>query len=234
MYLRLAADDSWRWIFYINIPVGILTTLLVYKLLEDPPFLPRKKSLANFDYIGFALLIIGVGALQVALDKGQEDDWFGSHFITTLFVLAALGLFSMVLWEWFHKDPLVDIRLFNKNFNFTSCNLMFFAMGAAILSQTVLLPQFLQTLMGYTAESAGMVLSASAVLLLCLARRWQAHCSLPSTSSAGIWVDLNGCRYVHFVQADRSVNKFFSHGVVAHYAVSAGRVFDRAAYNRRI
>jgi DHA2 family multidrug resistance protein len=159
---------SWRWIFYINVPVGIVTTLLVYQLLEDPPYLSRvKKALARFDYIGFALLTVGVGALQVALDKGQEDDWFGSHFITTLIVLAILGLVSMVIWEWFHNEPIVDIRLF-KNFNFASTNLMFFALGAALLSQTVLLPQFLQTLMGYTAEKAGMVLSASAVLLLCL------------------------------------------------------------------
>jgi MFS transporter, DHA2 family, multidrug resistance protein len=157
---------SWRWIFYINVPVGVLTALLVYQLLEEPAYLSRvKKSLARFDYVGFALLAIGVGALQVALDKGQEDDWFGSHFITTLIVLATVGLVSMVAWEWFHKEPIVDVRLF-KNFNFAGCNLMFFAFGVALLSQTVLLPLLLQTLMGYTAETAGMVLSASAVLLL--------------------------------------------------------------------
>jgi DHA2 family multidrug resistance protein len=159
---------SWRWIFYINVPVGILAVLLVYQLLEDPPLLSStKKGFANFDYIGFALLSIGVGALQVALDKGQEDDWFGSHFITTMIVLATVGLVSMVIWEWFHKDPIVDVHLF-KNFNFASSNLMFFALGAALLGQTVLLPEFLQTLMGYTAEIAGMVLSASALFLLCL------------------------------------------------------------------
>src|ERR1700756_946784 len=83
---------SWRWIFYINVPVGILAVLLVYQLVEDPPYLSREKKRAGrFDYIGFALLAIGVGALQVALDKGQEDDWFGSHFITTLIVIAAIG-----------------------------------------------------------------------------------------------------------------------------------------------
>src|SRR6266481_2006099 len=84
---------SWRWIFYINVPVGILAVLLVYQLLQDPPSLSReRKGAGRFDYIGFALLAIGVGALQVALDKGQEDDWFGSHFITTLIVVAAVGL----------------------------------------------------------------------------------------------------------------------------------------------
>jgi DHA2 family multidrug resistance protein len=159
---------SWRWIFYINIPVGILAVLLVFQLLEDPPYLSRVKSgLARFDYIGFALLAVGVGALQVALDKGQEDDWFGSHFITMLVVIAAIGLVSMVIWEWFHKEPIVDVRLF-KSFNFASSNLMFFVVGVVLFSSTVLLPQFLQTLLGYTAEAAGMVLSAAAILLLFL------------------------------------------------------------------
>jgi len=159
---------SWRWIFYINIPVGILATLLVYQLLEDPPYLSRvKASLARFDYIGFALLVLGVSALQITLDKGQEDDWFGSRFIATLIVTAALSLVALVIWEWFHKEPLVEVRLF-KIFNFASCNLMFFALGIAILGGTVLIPLFLQTIMGYTAEIAGLVLSGSAILLLFL------------------------------------------------------------------
>jgi DHA2 family multidrug resistance protein len=157
---------SWRWIFYINVPVGILAVLLVHQLVEDPPYLSRvKRGIGRFDYMGFALLAIGVGALQIALDKGQEDDWFGSHFITALIVIAAIGLVSMVIWEWFRKEPIVDVRLF-KNFNFASSNLMFFVVGVVLFSSTVLLPQFLQTLMGYTAEASGLVLSAAAVLLL--------------------------------------------------------------------
>src|SRR5580704_3314290 len=158
---------SWRWIFYINIPVGILAILLVSHLVQDPPYLSRMKKSTRFDYIGFGLLTIGVGALQIALDKGQEDDWFGSRFITTLIVIAAAGLISMVIWEWFHKEPVVDVHLF-KSFNFASCNLMLFAFGFVLFSSTVLLPQFLQTLMGYTAESAGMVLSAAAIFLVFL------------------------------------------------------------------
>jgi DHA2 family multidrug resistance protein len=158
---------SWRWIFYINIPVGILALLLVSHLVQDPPYLSRMKKSTRFDYIGFGLLAIGVGALQVALDKGQEDDWFGSRFITTLIVIAAAGLISMVIWEWLHKEPVVDVHLF-KSFNFASCNLMLFAFGFVLFSSTVLLPQFLQTLMGYTAETAGMVLSVAAILLVFL------------------------------------------------------------------
>ena len=159
---------SWRWIFYINVPVGILAVLLVSQLVQDPPNLSRLKATgARFDYIGFGLLAIGVGALQVALDKGQEDDWFGSGFITTLIVVAAVGLISLIIWEWRHKEPIVDIRLF-KMFNFASCNVMMFVLGAVLFSSTVLLPQFLQTLMGYTAQAAGMVISMAAIFLVFL------------------------------------------------------------------
>ncbi len=104
---------SWRWIFYINVPVGALALALVYRLVEDPPYLARLgKRRSGFDFIGFSLLTVGVGALQIALDKGQEDDWFGSLFITTLVLIAAVGLVSLVIWEWFQKEPIVDVRLF--------------------------------------------------------------------------------------------------------------------------
>jgi DHA2 family multidrug resistance protein len=159
---------SWRWIFYINVPVGILALLLVSQLIHDPPDLSRlKRAMPTFDYLGFGLLAVGVGALQVALDKGQEDDWFGSRFITTLIILAAVSLVSLVIWEWRHKEPIVDVRLF-KMFNFASCNVMMFVLGIVLFSSTVLLPQFLQTLMGYTAQTAGMVLSMAAIALVFL------------------------------------------------------------------
>jgi DHA2 family multidrug resistance protein len=157
---------SWRWIFYINVPVGILALMLVYQLIEDPPYIARLKArLSGFDYIGFSLLALGVGALQIVLDKGQEDDWFGSHFITTLAVIAAVGLVSLVIWEWSQKEPIVDVRLF-KNFNVATTNVMFLMLGAALFSSTVLMPQLLQTLMGYPAQKAGNVLSAGALVVL--------------------------------------------------------------------
>jgi len=159
---------SWRWIFFINLPVGILTLLLVVRLVEDPPWMKRLAGAAvKIDYIGVALLTLGVGALQVMLDKGQEDDWFGSRFILTLAVLAAVGLVSLVIWEWFHKEPIVDVRLF-KNINFLGANAMMFVLGIMLFSSLVMMPQFLQTLMGYTAESAGLVLSGGALVLLFL------------------------------------------------------------------
>jgi DHA2 family multidrug resistance protein len=157
---------SWRWIFLINLPVGLLTMALVYRLIQDPPSLVlRKRSEIKFDYFGFSLLALGVGALQIMLDKGQEDDWFGSKFIITLAVIGGLCLIALIIHEWFHEDPIVDVRLF-KNANFATANMMMFMVGAVSFAATVLMPQFLQTLMGYTAQSAGMVLSASAILLL--------------------------------------------------------------------
>jgi MFS transporter, DHA2 family, multidrug resistance protein len=157
---------SWRWIFFINLPVGILTLILILRLVEDPPWLKRAKgALTRFDYIGFGLLTLGIGALQIMLDKGQEDDWFESRFILTLAILAAAGLVCCVLWEWFHRNPIIDVRLF-KNVNFLGANGMMFILGIMLFSSLVMMPLFLQSLLGYTAESAGLVLSGGGLLLL--------------------------------------------------------------------
>jgi MFS transporter, DHA2 family, multidrug resistance protein len=159
---------SWRWIFFINIPVGLLTLFLVFRLLEDPPWVKRTKGAGiRIDYIGVGLLALGVGALQVVLDKGQEDDWFGSHFITTLAIIAAVCLLSLVIWEWFQKTPIIDVLMF-KNANFLGASFMMFVLGIMLFSSLVMMPQFLQTLMGYTAESAGLVLSGGGFILLFL------------------------------------------------------------------
>ncbi|MGB2670738.1 MAG: DHA2 family efflux MFS transporter permease subunit [Candidatus Acidiferrum sp.] len=157
---------SWRWIFSINIPVGIATWLLVRRFVDDPPYLSRQKRAGvKLDYIGIALLALGIGALQILLDKGQEDDWFGSHFITTLVVVATVCLISLVIWEWFQESPIIDVHMF-KSFNFASANLMMFTLGILLFSSLVLMPQFLQTLLGYTSELAGLALSAGGLVLL--------------------------------------------------------------------
>ena len=157
---------TWRWIFFINLPVGILALFLVFRVVEDPPWVKRAAGAGiKIDYIGVALLALGVGALQVMLDKGQEDDWFGSQFILTLAVLAGVGLVSFVLWEWFYSKPIVDVRLF-KNLNFLASNSMMFILGIMYFASLVMMPLFLQTLLGYTSESAGLVLSASGLVLL--------------------------------------------------------------------
>src|SRR5271154_6244412 len=161
---------TWRWIFLMNLPVGIAALFLVYTLVEDPPYLTKARALGKrvqLDYVGFSLLALGVGALQILLDKGQEDDWFGSRFIVTLAFLAVVGLVSLVIWEWFYKSPIVDVRLY-KNLNFLGANAMMFMLGIMYFASLVMMPLFLQSLMGYTAESAGLVLSGGGVLLLLL------------------------------------------------------------------
>jgi len=157
---------SWRWIFFINLPVGAMTWFLVRRFVEDPPYLQRlKRAGVKLDYVGITLLTVGVGALQILLDKGQEDDWFGSRFITSLAVTSAVCLISLVVWEWFERAPIIDVRMF-KSFNFASASLMLFVLGILLFSSLVLMPQFLQTLLGYTSELAGLALSAGGLVLL--------------------------------------------------------------------
>ena len=162
----LTDNYSWRWIFYINLPVGIATLFLVLRVVEDPPYIARNRSAGvRIDYIGISLLALGVGALQVLLDKGQEDDWFGSQFIVTLAVICVISLVSLVFWELHTKTPVIDIRMY-KSFNFAVGSLMMFFLGVLLFSSLVMMPQFLQTLMGYTAQSAGLVLSGASLIIL--------------------------------------------------------------------
>jgi DHA2 family multidrug resistance protein len=159
---------SWRWLFFLNIPVGILSLALTNKVVEDPPYLKRAKKLAgSVDYIGLGLLVITIGSLQMMLDKGQEDDWFSSGFIVSCAFLAGIG-FLFFLWrESTIEHPIVDLKLF-RNRNFTMTMIVLFAIGASLYSTTVLIPQFLQQMMGYTAERAGMAISAGGLVLIVL------------------------------------------------------------------
>ncbi|MBS1849961.1 MAG: DHA2 family efflux MFS transporter permease subunit [Acidobacteria bacterium] len=159
---------TWRWIFFINIPVGILSLLLTSRLIQDPPYLKLKKlSELKVDYVGLGFVALGLGALQIVLDKGQRDDWFESHFIVALSVIAAASLIFVAFWEWHHKDPVIDLHLFRER-TFTAANVMMFMLGFALLGSTLLLPLFMQTLLGYTAERAGMALSPGGFAIMLL------------------------------------------------------------------
>ena len=150
---------TWRWIFFVNIPVGILSLLLTTRLIQDPPYLKRRKlSETKIDYVGLGFVALGLGCLQIVLDKGQRDDWFESHFILALSIISAASLVFVIWWEWTHKDPIIDLHLFRER-TFAVSNLLMFMLGFALLGSTLLLPLFLQTLMGYTAELSGMALS---------------------------------------------------------------------------
>jgi MFS transporter, DHA2 family, multidrug resistance protein len=157
---------NWRWIFFINIPVGIISLLLTNRLISDPPYMKALRySGVKVDYIGLGLLALGLGSLQVVLDKGQRDDWFGSHFIVTMTVICVVALIAVIFWEWHHKDPIIDLHLFRER-SFAIGNMLMFMVGFALLSSTVLIPQFLQNLLGYTAELAGLALMPGGFAIL--------------------------------------------------------------------
>ena len=149
---------SWRWIFFMNIPVGILSVALTSLLVSDPPWIRAKKTGGiKVDYIGFGLLAIGLGALQIVLDKGEREDWFETHYILILTVIAVICLISVYFWERYHEHPIIEVRLFSDRTFLMAC-VMLFIVGFVLYATTLLLPQLAQTLMGYTAtaELAGL------------------------------------------------------------------------------
>ena len=159
---------TWRWIFFLNIPVGILSLFLSNRLVEDPPYLAAiRKRREGVDYWGLGLLILAIGSLQIMLDKGQEDDWLSSRFITTLAVTAVIGLVLFFWRELTVEHPILDLRLFLRR-NVGMTQLVMFMVGISLYSSTVLIPQFLQEIMGYTARQAGMAVSSGGLVLMFL------------------------------------------------------------------
>jgi len=159
---------SWRWIFFLNIPVGILSLYLTNRLVEDPPYLAEiRKRGERIDYWGLGLLVVAIGAIQVMLDKGQEDDWFSSHFIVICAVVAVIGLIIFFIRELSIEHPVLDLRLFGQR-NVGMTQFVMFMVGVSLYSSTVLIPQFLQEIMGYSARQAGMAVSSGGVVLMFL------------------------------------------------------------------
>jgi MFS transporter, DHA2 family, multidrug resistance protein len=148
---------SWRWIFYINVPVGVLAFLLAEDLIEDPPYVRRNKH-ATVDFAGFALLAIWLGTLQIVLDKGQEEDWFASDWICWLTAISAVAMAAFLIWELRVAHPVVDLRLL-RNRNFASGLTLITMVGVVLYGTTAAIPIYLQTLMGYTALGSGLALS---------------------------------------------------------------------------
>ncbi|MBS1813431.1 MAG: DHA2 family efflux MFS transporter permease subunit [Acidobacteria bacterium] len=167
---------DWRWIFFINVPVAILSLFLTSRMVEDPPHIihevqEAKRNGINLDYFGFALLALGFGSLEFILDKGQQDDWFGSHLITTFIVICVVSLVTLVLWELYQlkrgNRPILNLTLFKRK-TFAVAFTLLFVLGFALYSTTILLPQMVQTLMGYTAELAGLVLSPGGFVIMAM------------------------------------------------------------------
>ncbi|HXW70005.1 MAG TPA: DHA2 family efflux MFS transporter permease subunit [Methylocella sp.] len=156
---------NWRWVFYINIPIGIVAVFFVSFLVEDPPWLKRR--FAGVDYIGLALITIGIGCLQVMMDRGETEDWFGSKFIQLAALLAVLGILGAIGWLLIAEKPIVNLDVF-KNKNFTMGCVFISIVGGTLYASAVVIPQFAQTVLGYTALWAGMVLSPGGIAVIVL------------------------------------------------------------------
>jgi DHA2 family multidrug resistance protein len=174
---------SWGWIFFINLPVGILSLMMTSALITDPPYLVRKSFASGLkvDYMGFALLALGLGSLEIVLDEGQRNDWFGSPFIVAFAISTVICLVGVVVWELRQKQPVIDFHVL-KDRNFALATLSMLVLGFVLYGSTTLLPLFLQTLLGYTAMLSGMVLSPGGIVIcICmpivglLLRKYQAR-----------------------------------------------------------
>jgi DHA2 family multidrug resistance protein len=165
---------SWRWIFFINIPIGILSLLLTSRLIQDPPAFEAERATVrhggklSIDGVGIGLIALASGTLEVALDRGQIEDWLGSSFICWMLALALFGWIATVIWEMRAKEPVIDFRLL-ANRNFAIANVLFFVFGLGLFGSTTLIPQILQSLYGYRAIDAGLVLGPGALVITALA-----------------------------------------------------------------
>src|SRR5215471_8860957 len=165
---------SWRWIFFINVPIGILSLVLTSRILSDPPEFKREVEAARsagklkIDYVGILLIAVGFASLEVVLDRGERLDWFGSSFIIAFLVIAIAALGLAIYWELHHPDPVVEIRLLKER-NFAIANAYYFLFGFVLFGSTVLIPQMVQSLYGYTATDAGLVLGPGAMVIVVLA-----------------------------------------------------------------
>ena len=160
---------SWRWIFYINVPVGIISLLLTSVLISDPPHMKRANFKSGFriDYIGIGLISLGLGSMQIILDKGERDDWLSSNFIRFFFVTMLIGIIAGIIWELRQKEPVIDLRML-KDRNFAISSMAMFLLGFVLYATTVLIPQLLQELLGYTARLAGLALSPGGAVIMCM------------------------------------------------------------------
>jgi len=151
----LTDQYSWPWIFYINVPIGVLNLVLVSRFIEDPPYLVREKG--YIDWPGLGLLVVGLGSLQLMLEEGEKNDWFQSSFIVRLGALAAVGLMLFVWRELTTERPAVNLRIL-RNLSFSSATALGGVLGLALNGSLFLLPVFLQNLIGFNAMQSGITM----------------------------------------------------------------------------
>ncbi len=218
---------SWRWIFFINIPVGIISLILTSFMVDDPPYFEeeraKRKGRLRVDYWGIIFIALGLGFLQILLDKGEREDWLASGFMRTCALVSAAGLILAVYWEFKQRDPVVDLSLL-RNRNFGISAFLMFMVGVVLLGSTVLIPQYLQLVMGYSATEAGLAISPGGLLVMGMLpfvglllgkveARWLIGVGLAITSFA----------LIHMTHFD--IDMDFKYAVVARCYQAAGLAF---------
>src|SRR5246127_4034266 len=167
---------DWRWIFFLNVPICLLSLFLTSRIVEDPPYVKKQVAISQkggikLDFLGFGLLGLCFGSLEFILDKGQEDDWFSSHLITFFAVAMVVAFCVMIWWELrqlrIGPPPILNLTLFKRP-NFSISFILMFVLGFSLYGTTILIPQFVQTLLGYTAELAGLVLSPAGLMMMAM------------------------------------------------------------------
>jgi DHA2 family multidrug resistance protein len=165
---------SWRWVYFINVPIGLLSLLLSSRLVRDPAAYTeerrktRRGGKLRIDYLGIGLIAVGFACLEVVLDRGEREDWLESHFIASFLAIAVVAIALAIWWEWRHDDPVVELTLLRER-NFAIANLYYFLFAFGLFGSTVLIPEMLQTLFGYTATDSGLVLGPGAAVITLLA-----------------------------------------------------------------
>ena len=162
-------QSTWRWIFFVNIPVGTLAVFLNLILVEDPPWEKekQKRKTRGIDYYGLGLIALGLGCMQIVMDRGEDDGWFGSPFIVTMAVIAFLGIFGAICWLLTAKKPIINLDVF-KDKNFATGCILIAAMGLILYASSVIIPQFAQQELGYTAYISGLILSPGGIVVIIL------------------------------------------------------------------
>ena len=160
---------DWRWIFFVNIPFGIIAVFANFVLVEDPPWekAKQKRKTRGIDFIGLSLITLGLGCMQIMIDRGEDDDWFGSPFIVTMAVLAFIGIFGAICWLLTAEKPIIDLDVFRDR-NFAMGCVLIAAMGMILYASAVLIPQFSQQKLGYTALLSGLILSPGGIVVIVL------------------------------------------------------------------
>jgi DHA2 family multidrug resistance protein len=210
---------SWHWVFLINVPVGLLSLLLVSIYVDEPKVLrdrsaELRRGGLDIDYVGFAFVALWLGCMEVTLDRGQRDDWFASPVITTVAIVAALSFVALIPWELMRKDPIVNVQLFRRR-NFVIASLLLVLLGVIVFGSTQFIPQLLQEVLGYTAYEAGLALTAGGVITIV---------AMPIVGILSSRVDL---RYLIAYGLGMQIIGFW---YMAH--LSTGMAFENAAFAR--